>query len=371
MADHRQRGFRAGAWVALAVLLAAGAGAAAERIKDIADLQGVRSNPLWGYGLVIGLNGTGDGSEISRRALTNVLRRSGLVLDPDDLDSSNIASVLVTADLPPFGRKGGQIDVTVSTIGDAESLQGGTLLLTPLVGADGQVYAVSQGQLVVGGYSASGQQSSVTKNHPTVGTIPNGATIEKEELATFVQKGEITLQLKNPDFATARRMAEAINGAHDGAATAADAGTVRVKLPEDIGKNNLIAFVDSVETLEVEVDAPALVVINERTGTIIVGQNVKISTAAISHGNLTVITQEEDLVSQPQPFSRTGTTERTHRTRQKITEERRSLHVVPRQVSVSELARALNAMGLTPRDLISIFEALKKAEALQAELKIM
>ena len=368
----KRHGWRRAAWLALAAaLLAPAAGARAERIKDIADLQGVRSNPLWGYGLVIGLDGTGDGSDLSRRALTNVLRRSGLVLDPNDLDSDNIASVLVTAELPPFGRKGAAIDVTVSTIGNAESLQGGTLLLTPLMGADGQVYAVSQGQLVVGGFSAAGERSSITKNHPTVGRIPSGATIEREELATFVHKGRITWQLKNPDFATARRMAEAINGRYPKAATAEDAGTVRVTLPEKAGKDQVTAFIDTLGALAVTVDAPALVVINERTGTIIVGQNVKISTAAISHGNLTVITQEEDFVSQPAPFSRTGTTEKTHRTRQKVTEEQRSLHVVPRQVSVSELARALNAMGLTPRDLISIFEALKQAKALQAELKIM
>ncbi len=342
-----------------------------ERIKDIVDIQGVRSNPIWGYGLVIGLNGTGDGSESSKRALANILRKSGLKLTPDDISSENIASVLVTAELGPFSRRGSTIDVTVSAIGDSESLQGGTLLITPLMGADGEVYAVAQGPLSVGGFSASGTSASVSKNHPTVGRIPGGATVEREELAEFVENGKIMLNLRNPDFSTADSIANAVNGVYSRSAYAVDAGTVRIYIPSGVTEAELAGFIDKVGQLRVDVDNTALVVINERTGTIIVGQNVGISTVAISHGNLSVVTEEKDYVSQPLPFSETGTTEKTHRTEVTAVEEQASLHVVPRQVSVSELARALNAMGLTPRDLISIFEALRKAGALQAKLKIM
>jgi flagellar P-ring protein precursor FlgI len=357
--------------VVLTAVLAATGAAEAERIKDICDLQGVRANPLWGYGLVVGLNGTGDNAETSRRALTNVLRRSGLRLDPDDVASKNIASVIVTTELPPFARRGGALDVTVSAIGSASSLQGGTLLMTPLVGADGQVYAVAQGAISIGGFAAAGDKGSVQKNHPTVGRIPSGATVEREELATFVENGEVTLQLRNPDFRTAGRIAEAINRRFPASASAPDAGTIRVALPHELTRNELSGFVDSITSLEVEVDTPALVVINERTGTIIVGQHVGISTVAISHGNLSIVTQEKDFVSQPAPLSETGETTTVRRTEIQAIEEAGPLQVVPRQVSVSELARALNAMGATPRDLIAIFEALRQAGALQAKLKIM
>jgi len=357
--------------VILGVVLCWASTAGGERIKDIVEIKGVRSNPLLGYGLVIGLNGTGDNSAASRQALTNVLRRYKLTLNPDDLTSKNIASVIVTAELPPFARKGATLDVTVSSIGSATSLQGGTLLMTPLMGADEKVYAVAQGAITVGGFSAQGEKSSVSKNHTTAGRIPSGATVEKDELATFVENGEITLQLRNPDFTTADKIAKAINGVYPESSHAADAGAVRVQVPKAIKKTEVTGFVDQICALEVEVDAPALVVINERTATIIVGSNVGISTVAISHGNLSIITEEKDYVSQPQPVSSTGTSEKTHRTEIKAVEERGPLHVVPKQVSVSELARALNAMGLTPRDLVAIFEALKKAGALQAELKIM
>ncbi|HUS47770.1 MAG TPA: flagellar basal body P-ring protein FlgI [Phycisphaerae bacterium] len=344
--------------------------AGAERIKDIVNIKGIRGNPLHGYGLVIGLNGTGDNSALSRRALTNILRRSGLVLKPDDLASKNIASVLVTAELPPFSRNGAKIDVTVSAIGDASSLQGGTLLMTGLVGADGQVYAVSQGAISVGGFAATGQAGSVSNNHPTVGRIPSGATVEREELATFVENGHITLQLRNDDFTTAQRIAEAIQTVFPRSVTALDAGAVRVEVPQKLSRRELVGFIDRVLALEVKVDQPAVVVINERTGTIIVGERVTISSVAISHGNLSIVTQEKDYVSQPLPLSKTGTTEKVHRTDIKTVEEKSALVVMPR-VSVSELAKALNAMGLTPRDLIAIFEALRQAGALQAELKII
>ena len=344
----------------------------AERVKDIVDIQGVRGNPLRGYGLVVGLSGTGDDSPVSRRALANFLRRTtGLVVDPTDVKSKNIASVLVTAELPPFSRLGATIDVTVSAIGSASSLQGGTLLMTTLMGADGEVYAVAQGAISIGGFSAAGEKSSVAKNHATVGRIPNGATVEKEELATFIQDGRLTLQLRNPDFATAEKIASAINGVHRKHARAVDAGTVQVQIPKTLTRGQIAAFISGIEALDVKVDQPAMVIINERTGTIVVGANVGISTVAITVGSLSVITEEKDFVSQPLPLSRGGTTAKIQRTGIKVLEEKGPMTVVPRKVSVLELARALNAMGLTPREMISIFQALRQAGALQAKLKII
>ena len=356
--------------VVLAPALLLVAPARAERSKDLADIHGVRGNPLWAYGLVVGLNGTGDNSPVSRRALTNVLRRSGLVLNPDDLSSKNIASVIVTADLPAFARNGSSIDVTVSAIGSTISLQGGTLLLTPLTGADGQVYAVAQGALSVGGFAAGGESASVSKNHPTVGRIPNGATVEKEELATFVERGHIRLLLRSPDFTTSQRVAKAVNEAFPNSAQAVDAGTIQVQIPPKTAQNELLAFLDRLCSLEVQVDAPAVVVINERTGTVIVGEKVTISAVAISHGSLSIVTQEKDYVSQPPPFARSGTTEKVHRTEISAGEQKANLILVPR-ASVADLAKALNAMGTTPRDIIAIFQALSQAGALQAQLKIM
>jgi flagellar P-ring protein precursor FlgI len=360
-------------WVAVAIVVATlAAPACAERVKDIVDVKGIRSNPLQGYGLVVGLSGTGDDSPVSKRMLTNLLRRSGLVMTPADVSSKNVAFVTVTAELGPFSRSGTTIDVTISATGNATSLQGGTLLLTPLQGADGQVYAVAQGSLTLGGFSASGQKSSVSQNHATVGLIPNGASVEREELATFLdESGAITLSLRNPDFSTAEAVRNAVNSLYPAAAETLDGGTVRVRVPPDKARKELAALVDKIGNLDVKVDSPAVVVINERTGTVVVGQNVGISMVAISHGNLSIITQEKEDVSQPQPFSRTGTTEKTQRTEITAVEEMGTLRVVPHQVSVAELARALNAMGLSPRDLISIFEALRQAGALQAQLKVM
>ena len=355
----------------LVVALSTAPDARAERIKDVTDIQGIRGNPLQGYGLVVGLAGTGDTAAVTPRALANVLRRQGLSVTPADLAGQNVASVIVRAELPAFGRLGQRIDVEVSAIGDAQSLQGGTLLMTPLLGADGQVYAVGQGPIIMGGFSASGQASSVSKNHTTVGLIPGGANVEREETATFVRNGTVALNLRNPDFSTAEDIRAAINAVFPDAADTLDAGTVQVRLPAGLAPTHLGAFLDRIGLLEVKVDTPALVVLNERTGTIIVGENVGISTVAISHGNLSIVTQEKDFVSQPLPFSRTGTSERMHRTEITAIEEQGPLNVVTRKVSVQDLARALNAMGLTPRDLISIFQALKQAGALQADLKVI
>jgi flagellar P-ring protein precursor FlgI len=354
----------------LAIVAAVASTATGERIKDIVSIKGVRDNPLMGYGLVIGLNGTGDNAAVSKQTLASMLRRSGITLDPEQLASKNIASVIVTATLPAFARKSTKIDVTVSAIGSASSLQGGTLLLTPLTGADGQVYAVAQGPLVVGGFSAEGQASSVQKNHTTVARIANGATVEVEELSDFIENGKITLQLQNSDFTTAQGIAEAINGLYAKSAEAVDGGAVRVTLPEGVDKSNVTKFVDSIGKLEVEVDSPAVVVINEKTGTVIVGENVTISDCAISHGNLSVVRKEKDYASQPEPFSQTGETVKLHRTEIHAIEDKGPMHTLalPKPVAVSDLARSLNAMGLTPRDLISIFQALKDAGKLQATL---
>lgn len=357
--------------IVLTCLLALASTAAAERIKDIVEVQGVRSNPLIGYGVVVGLNGTGDGSPASQRAMASALRRMGIVLAPIELASKNVASVMVTADLPPFGRAGSTIDVMVSAIGNSTSLQGGTLLMTELKGADGQTYAVSQGPLSVGGFSATGESGSVSKNHPTAGRIPAGATIEREEPATFINQGRLCLELRNPDFSTAEKIAVAVNEAFPASSVAVDAGTISVQLPPKLARADVAAFVDRIGQLEVRVDQSAVVVINERTGTIVVGENVGISTVAISHGNLSIITQEKDFVSQPNAFSETGKTEKTHRTDITAIEERGTMNVIGKRTSVAELARALNAMGLTPRDLISIFQALRQAGALQAELRII
>ncbi len=356
--------------LAALAILAACTALQAERLKDIADIKGIRSNQLWGYGLVVGLAGTGDNSAASRRALANILRKQQLVVNPDDVSSKNIASVMVTADLPAFGALGSSIDVTVSAIGSSSTLQGGTLLMTSLVGADGQVYAVAKGAVSIGGFMASGDAASVSKNHPTVGRIPNGATIEKEECSNFVENGKITWLLHNPDFATAQSVADTINAAYPKAAQATDAGTVVVNVPDKLPPKELVSFVQALEALEAKVDSPAVVVINERTGTVVVGENVMISTVAICHGSLSIITQEKEKVVQPAPLSG-GTTAKEHSTDIKAIEQTAHLIVMPKAVSVSELAKALNAMGLTPRDLIAIFMALKKQGALQAQLQIM
>ncbi|MBS3820569.1 MAG: flagellar basal body P-ring protein FlgI [Phycisphaerae bacterium] len=370
------------------ILLAVASTARTERVKDIVAIKGERGNHLWGYGLVIGLNGTGDNSEVSKRALASVLRRNNMALSPDDIDAENIASVIVTAELGPFNRRGSKLDVKVSCIGNASSLRGGQLLMTPLVAADGQTYAHAQGSLVLGGFGATGDNASVTKGHLTAGSIPNGATVEREELATVIENSEITLLLANPDHATAERIAETVNAlaADDRPAeapddlepappteiaTAVDAGTVRIRLPDGINKKNITAFIDRIGHLKVEVDQPARVVIDEKTGTIVVGQNVVISTVAITHGNLTVTVEEKNYVVQPSGIDNDGaTTQQENRTSVKATEKRVNLHVIPRTITVTELANAINAMGLTPSDMISIFRAIDRAGALQAKLQV-
>ena len=347
-----------------------------ERIKDIVDIQGLRSNPLTGVGLVIGLDGSGDSTLLSAQMLTNLLRDSGLVLNPAALASENVAAVWVTAELGPFARKGSRIDVDVSSIGDAISLQGGKLLPTPLKGLDGQPYAIAEGGVSIGGWTATGDRASITKNHQTVGRIPDGATVEKEEIATFVEQVAgsrvISLNLRNVDFSTARQVGQAINRDFPNSAVVVDAGTIQVKVPSGISQEQIAGFIDDITRADVKVDAPAVVVINERTGTIVVGQNVGISAVAISQGSLVVKIKETEFVSQPTaPFSDAGTTAIIPDT--SIAVEEKDAHLIPisRSVTVSELAKNLNAIGATPRDLIAIFNALKRAGALQARLVIM
>ena len=362
--------------MAFAIMLGLAGVTWGERIKDIVDVQGVRGNPLSGFGLVTGLAGTGDTSLLSRQMLANVLKDSGLVLSPNDLKGGSLAVVVVTAELGPFDREGMRINVDVSTLGDAKTLQGGMLLPTPLKGLDGQVYAVAQGGISLGGWSASGAQASLSKNHQTVGHIASGAIVERSELATFVEQvaGQrfITLSLRNNDFSTARRISDAINESYTGSALVLDAACVKILIPPHIGQAEIVAFLDEVTQKEVTVDMPAVVVVNERTGTIVVGENVGISTVAISQGSLVIKVKESAFISQPTaPFSDSGSTIVVPETALGAEEQDGYLIPVEHAVTVSELAKTLNAIGASPRDLIAIFNALKKAGALQAKLVIM
>jgi len=315
-----------------------------ERIKDIVDIQGLRSNPLTGIGLVIGLAGTGDSTLPSRQMMTNIFRDAGIILSPSDLTGGNIAVVMATAELGPFARSGSRIDVDVSAIGDAKSLQGGMLLPTPLEGLDGQVYAVAQGGISIGGWTAAGQTASITKNHQTVGRIPDGAIVEKEEIATFVEHlaGQrfITLHLRNSDFSTSERISKAVNQTYPNSAVVVDAGTIMVKVPSEINQTQIAGFIDDITKEQVTVDMPAVVVINERTGTIVVGKNVGISAVAISQGSLVVKIRETAIVSQPPaaPFSDAGTTVVVPETIPVVEEKDGYLIPVSRAVTVSELA---------------------------------
>lgn len=347
-----------------------------ERIKDIVDIKGIRGNPLTGIGLVIGLANTGDSTLPSRQILTNILRDAGIILSPSDLTGGNIAVVIVTAELGPFDREGSLIDADVSAIGDAKSLQGGMLLPTPLEGLDGQVYAVAQGGVSTGGWTAAGDKATITKNHQTVGRIPNGAIVEKEELATYVEyiggQRFITFNLRNSDFSTAEQISKAINQIYPNSALAIDAGTIKVNIPNEINQAGILGFIDDITKPQVTTDVAAVVVINERTGTIVVGENVGISAVAISQGSLVVKVKETATVSQPTaPFSDAGTTQVIPESMVDVEEKNAHLITVSRSVTISELAKALNAIGATPRDLIAIFNALKKAGALQAKLVIM
>ena len=357
------------------VLLWMDAAGAVSRIKDITTFEGVRGNMLLGYGLVVGLNGTGDSlsnSPFTKQSLIGMLERLGVNVREDTLKTDNVAAVIVTATLPAFARHGTQIDVTVSALGDAKSLLGGTLLVTPLLAADGEVYAVAQGNPAVGGFSAGGKGTTVTKGVPTSARIPNGAIVEREVGFEMVNLERVKLSLRNPDFTTARRIAQAIN-AFLGipSAKALDPGTVMLTSPASY-KDNLVALLTDIEQLSVTPDQIARVVIDETSGIIVMGENVRISTVAIAQGNLTIRITETPQVSQPQPFSATGTTTTVERTEITIDEGKgKKLTVLRSGISLQEFVNGLNALGIGPRDMITILQAVKAAGALQAEIQVM
>jgi flagellar P-ring protein precursor FlgI len=359
----------------LAACVLPGVAGAESRIKDIADFEGIRDNMLVGYGLVVGLNGTGDNLDsapFTRESLIGMLQRLGINARDEDLDTENVAAVMVTANLPPFARQGSRIDVTASALGDAESLLGGTLLVTPLLAADGEVYAVSQGPIAVAGFSAGGEGQTVTKGIPTTGRIPNGAIIERELDFELTELRSVKVSLRNPDLTTARRMAQVINKfTGETTARSTDPGTVLVQVPDKYN-GDTVALLTDIEQLRVQADQMARVVIDERSGVIVMGQNVRISTVSIAQGNLTIRITETPQVSQPAPFSSTGTTETVPRTDIKVDEDKnRRMALLPEGVSLQEMVNGLNALGVGPRDMITILQAVKAAGALQAEIEVL
>ena len=359
----------------LLILSAASDADAASRIKDIVEFEGVRENQLVGYGLVVGLNNTGDtlkDGHFTKQSLQAMLNRLGVKPTDSGLDSENVAAVMVTASLPPFARQGSRIDVTVSALGDAESLLGGTLLVTPLLGADGEVYAVAQGQLAVGGFQAGGEAETVTKGVPTSGRIASGGIIERELGFEFGNRESVKLTLRNPDFTTARRISQAINAfLGTSAAAASDPTTIQLKVPESY-RNNVVNLLTDLEQLRIEPDQLARVIIDEQSGTIVMGENVRISTVAIAQGSLTIRITEAEQVVQPGPFSEVGTTETVQRTDIQVDEgEDKRLTVLESGVTLQELINGLNALGIGPRDMITILQAVKTAGALQAEIEVM
>ncbi|BBO79819.1 flagellar P-ring protein [Desulfosarcina ovata subsp. sediminis] len=346
--------------------------AGAVRLKDISEINGVRSNQLVGYGLAVGLNGSGDGKKaiFTVQSMASMLEKMGVTIAQDDIKVKNVAAVMVTANLPPFAKRGNSIDVLVSSIGDASSLQGGTLMLTPLKGIDGKIYAVAQGPINIGGFSAGGAAASTVKNFPTVGRVLSGATIEREVPNAFGNQGTVLFSLHHPDFTTATRVVDSVN-AQLGAiyARAKDPGTIEIRVPPKY-LGNTVPLLASLGNLEVAPDADAKVVINERTGTVVMGEQVRISTIAIAHGNLSIIVKENMDTSQPLPLS-DGQTVVTPDTEVFVQEAGNQLVVVPKGVNIGQVVNALNALGVTPRDLIAIFQAIKAAGALQADLEVI
>jgi len=344
------------------------------RIKDIADVEGVRDNQLVGYGLVVGLNDTGDtlrNAVFTRQALNSMLERFNINVREADLRTGNVAAVIVTAELPPFSMQGSRVDVTVSALGDAESLQGGVLIATPLMAANGDVYAVAQGSVAVGGFAAEGDGASITRGVPTNGRVANGGVIERELDWDLAGQNQIRLALRNPDFTTARRMAQTIN-AYLGApaATAQNPTTVALARPA-LFAGDMIALISEVEQLRVETDMRARVVIDESTGTIVMGEDVRVSTVAIAQGGLTITVTESPQVNQPGAFADAGETVVVPRTDITVEEEMRELGVLEGTVSLRELVDGLNALGVSPRDMITILQTIKAAGALQAEIEVL
>ena len=348
---------------------------AASRIKDIVDVEGIRDNLLVGYGLVVGLNGTGDtlrNAPFTQQSLTAMLERLGVNTRGSQLKTANVAAVMVTANLPPFSPQGSRIDVTVSALGDATNLQGGVLLVTPLMGADGQVYSVAQGSVATGGFSAKGEAASVVRGVPTNGRIANGAIVEREIDFKLADLKTLRLSLRNPDLTTAERVADAVNAfLGKQAATANNPTTIQLNVPASYA-GNVVNLLTDIEQLRVEPDLPARVVIDEASGVIVMGEDVRVSKVAIAQGNLTISVNETPQVSQPAPFSNTGQTAVVPRTNVNVDETKgRKLAFVDGSISLKELVDGLNALGVTPRDMITILQAIKAAGALQAEIEVM
>jgi flagellar P-ring protein precursor FlgI len=368
------RTLKAACLAAVMILLAATPSGATSRIKDLANVEGVRQNQLIGYGLVVGLNGTGDtlnNIPFTKQSLQAMLERLGVNVRGQTMRTGNVAAVMVTANLPAFATQGTRIDITVSALGDAKSLQGGTLLVTPLLGADGNVYAVGQGSVAIGGFQAEGDAAKVTRGVPTVGRISNGALIEREIEFALNRLNQLRMALRNPDFTTAKRIAAAIND-FIGAPTAEplDPSTVQLTIPQQY-HGNVVSLLTEIEQLQVEPDQVAKIVIDERSGVIVLGRDVRVSMVAVAQGNLTVAIAESPQVSQPLPFSRGGQTTVTPRTSVKVQEDGKKLAVVNEGVSLQQLVDGLNALGIGPRDMIAILQAIKAAGAIQADIEVM
>lgn len=361
------------ALLAFGVCSAATATLHASRVKDLALVEGGRDNQLVGYGLVVGLAGDGDSNAVSTlRSVANVLQRYGLTVNASDLKAKNVAAVMITAEISAFLKPGARIDVNVASMGDAKSLQGGVLLQTPLLGADGRVYAVGQGPVAIGGF-VGGQGgaggATVQKNHPTVGNISSGAIVEREIPAQFVRDNIVRLLLHNPDFTSAARMADAINTKWAGVANPVDSATIAVTLPEGY-RGRDVAFIADLGQIEAAPDTLARIVINERTGTIVATSTVRLSQVAIAHGSLTITVSSNVGVSQPNAFSNTGQTTAVQSTKTDVNESRGGFQIVHDQPSIERLASALNALGVSTREMMAIFQTLKRSGALQAELVI-
>ncbi|MBF0620288.1 MAG: flagellar basal body P-ring protein FlgI [Magnetococcales bacterium] len=342
----------------------------AARLKDVTNIEGVRDNPLTGFGLVVGLNGTGDSSgAFTSQSMRMMLERMGVSTD-QAVSVKNVASVMVTTTLPPFSRQGSRLDAVISSLGNAKSLEGGTLIMTPLKGADGRIYAVAQGPVSIGGFSAEGGNQEVRKNHPTVARIANGAIVEREVSFELNRENTLQLSLKNPDFTTANRVVSAINNLFGQPLSAArDSGTIRLTVPQGY-KGRVVEFVARLENLQVESDQPAKIVVNERTGTIVVGEQVRVSTVALSHGSLSITIRETPQVSQPGPLS-DGETVTDTQTDVQVEESDGRVIEMEEGVTLGDLVKGLNSIGVTPRDLIAILQAIKAAGALQADLEIL
>jgi flagellar P-ring protein FlgI len=364
-------------WIACAAMAALVASAssadATSRIKDLANIEGVRQNQLIGYGLVVGLNGTGDtlnNIPFTKQSLQAMLERMGVNIRGATIRTGNVAAVMVTGNLPAFATQGTRMDVTVSALGDAKNLMGGTLLVTPLLGADGNVYAVAQGSLAIGGFQAEGAAASVTRGVPTVGRIANGAIIEREIEFALNRLPNVRLALRNADFTTAKRIAAAVND-FLGVKTAEpiDPSTVQLSIPAEF-KGNVVAFLTEIEQLQVDPDLAAKIIIDERSGIIVMGRDVRVNTVAVAQGNLTVTISESPQVSQPNSFSR-GRTVVTPRTSVGVSEDGKKFAVVKDGVSLQQLVDGLNGLGIGPRDLIGILQAIKAAGAIQADIEVM